>query len=112
MDAQFWIAIAIVVFTIISSITKGLRKSKQQVAQPIQVTIEPDTLVEEDEDAAPKEGVSNLSNAPVTPTVTTLQDENEALQEQPTNETLEIDLTDANEARRAFIASEILNKKY
>ncbi len=111
MDAQIWIAIAVIVFTIISSIIKGLRKSKEQVVQPIQDTTEPDYPVEENY-AVPEEGISSFASTPTKSTVTIPQDDNDILQEEGNNETLEIDLTDADEARRAFISSEILNKKY
>ncbi len=117
MNVESWIIIGtVVVFSIISSIVKALRQQSEQPVRTNTDTEETDYLIEEYDNT--EEGfIEKRNDKPKRKKKTLQKTIVEPSKEQPTDDQhdesdLRIDLTDADEARRAFIASEIFNKKY
>ncbi len=112
MDMDGWIVVAVIIISIVSSVWKALHKQRPITAQPIAPTVEDEDEMPEEDVVEPASSVPTSSprpkkKAPKQPTEKTTPAE-----EANPDPDLEIDLTDADEARRAFIASEIFNKKY
>ncbi len=117
MNIESWIIVGtVVVFSIISSIIKALRQQSEQPVCTNTDTEETDYLIEE-YDNIEGEFIEEQNDKPKRKKKTVQKTIVESPKEEPTDDQhdesdLKIDLTDADEARRAFIASEIFNKKY
>ncbi len=112
MGIELWTFVIIVVGSIIYSIWQGTRKSKGEASSSTTDAEdeEPESWIQDAEEAC-EPNTSTKAAQEGESTVTPIGKEEE-IQLEEEQADVEIDLTDEDEAKKAFIASEIFNKKY